>query len=141
MSFQCFNRGCNQRYDEDKNHDEACTHHPGLPYFHDAYKIWSCCKKKSIDFTQFLDIKGCTKSKHSNIKPEVPAKKEKDVNVENINNVPFEKAVSFERPSELTPMGKLNFTIASSLKSQLEKINNTNNLVNEEKGKFLSIIY
>lgn len=35
--------------------------------FHDAYKGWSCCNKKSVDFTEFLNIKGCTKSKHSNV--------------------------------------------------------------------------
>lgn len=58
MSLTCYNRGCNSKYNEEDNNDQACTHHPGLPYFHDAYKIWSCCQKKSIDFTQFLDIKG-----------------------------------------------------------------------------------
>lgn len=42
--------------------------------FHDAYKGWSCCNKKCTDFTEFLNIKGCTKSKHSNEKPLEPEK-------------------------------------------------------------------
>lgn len=46
-----------------------CVHHPGVPVFHDAYKGWSCCKKKCTDFTEFLNIKGCTKSVHTNEKP------------------------------------------------------------------------
>lgn len=48
---------------------DLCWHHPGQPVFHDAYKGWSCCNKKCTDFTEFLNIKGCTVSKHSNIKP------------------------------------------------------------------------
>lgn len=35
----------------------SCVYHPGEPFFHDAYKGWSCCKKKCTDFTEFLNIK------------------------------------------------------------------------------------
>lgn len=45
---------------------ESCKYHPGVPVFHDAYKGWSCCNKKSVDFTEFLNFKGCTLSEHSN---------------------------------------------------------------------------
>jgi hypothetical protein len=38
---------------------DSCTFHPGAPFFHDAYKGWSCCKKKCTDFTEFLNIKVC----------------------------------------------------------------------------------
>lgn len=48
---------------------DSCRYHPGAPFFHDVYKGWSCCNKKSVDFTEFLNIKGCTLSKHSNVKP------------------------------------------------------------------------
>lgn len=53
---------------------DSCRHHPGEPFFHDAYKGWTCCNKKCTDFTEFLNIKGCTVSKHSNIKPPEPVK-------------------------------------------------------------------
>jgi len=47
----------------------SCQHHPGGPIFHDALKGWSCCKKRSTDFTEFLNIPGCSFGRHSNIKP------------------------------------------------------------------------
>lgn len=53
---------------------DSCHHHPGVPFFHDAYKGWSCCNKKSVDFTEFLNIKGCQLTKHSNVKPVEPVK-------------------------------------------------------------------
>jgi len=129
MSLDCFNRGCNKKYNEEDNHAEACTHHPGLPYFHDAYKIWSCCEKKSIDFTQFLDIKGCTKSPHSNKKPELPTKKVEELKLndgdsQEIKNKPV---VVYERPSDDQPMNKLKFTISSSLRPHVEKLENGQN--------------
>uniref|UniRef100_A0A1B6GUF1 CHORD domain-containing protein n=1 Tax=Cuerna arida TaxID=1464854 RepID=A0A1B6GUF1_9HEMI len=70
----CYNKGCGKTYDPDQNKQDSCTFHPGAPVFHDAYKGWSCCKKKCTDFTEFLNIKGCTTSFHSNEKPEEPQK-------------------------------------------------------------------
>ena len=35
---------------------DSCQFHPGVPVFHDALKGWSCCKKRSTDFTEFLNI-------------------------------------------------------------------------------------
>lgn len=44
---------------------EKCIHHPGHPVFHEGSKGWSCCKKKVLDFDEFLKIEGCeTKTKH-----------------------------------------------------------------------------
>ena len=51
----CYNRGCGREFKVKDNHDEACTFHPGAPYFHDAYKGWTCCQNKSTDFTTFQD--------------------------------------------------------------------------------------
>ena len=69
----CYNRGCGKNFLPKNNNDgelfdfvylvscnilifsEACTFHPGAPYFHDAYKGWSCCQMKSTDFTTFLN--------------------------------------------------------------------------------------
>lgn len=134
MSFECYNRGCNSKYNEEDNHDQACTHHPGLPYFHDAYKIWSCCQKKSIDFTQFLDIKGCTKSKHSNVKPEKPVKNYEDIKIEEFSEIKNKPIEVYERPSDDLPMGKLKYQIGSSLKTHLAKLEDNQNGLIEEKG-------
>lgn len=70
----CYNRGCNLEYDPDNNPEGCCWYHPGVPVFHDAYKGWSCCNKKSTDFTDFLNFKGCQSSKHSSVKTEDPRK-------------------------------------------------------------------
>lgn len=43
--------------------------------FHDALKGWSCCSRRSTDFTEFLNIPGCTNGRHSNEKPPEPEKK------------------------------------------------------------------
>ncbi|KAK1134771.1 hypothetical protein K0M31_007542 [Melipona bicolor] len=70
----CYNRGCGKKFDPNNNKEGDCIYHPGYPIFHDAYKGWSCCNKKCTDFTEFLNIKGCAKSCHSNIKPAEPEK-------------------------------------------------------------------
>ena len=44
---------------------EECVHHPGHPIFHEGSKGWSCCKKRVLDFDEFMKIEGCTtKQKH-----------------------------------------------------------------------------
>uniref|UniRef100_A0A914ENT1 Cysteine and histidine-rich domain-containing protein n=1 Tax=Acrobeloides nanus TaxID=290746 RepID=A0A914ENT1_9BILA len=68
--LQCYNKGCMQKFDPEENHKDACLYHPGPHYFHDAYKIWECCNRKSTDFNTWLSYKGCTKGSHN---PEKPA--------------------------------------------------------------------
>jgi len=68
--LKCQNNACkNREYLESENHDKACTHHPGGPVFHDAKKGWSCCQKRVYDFSEFLELLGCTQGRHNNIKP------------------------------------------------------------------------
>uniref|UniRef100_A0A8C2H861 Zgc:92429 n=1 Tax=Cyprinus carpio TaxID=7962 RepID=A0A8C2H861_CYPCA len=76
MALLCYNRGCGGRFDADKNSDDVCQFHPGVPIFHDALKGWSCCKKRTTDFSEFLSIKGCTRGRHSNEKPQEPLQPE-----------------------------------------------------------------
>ncbi len=60
MEVSCYNRGCGKKFNPRDNPPDstACTFHPGAPYFHDAYKGWSCCSKKCTDFTEFLNFPG-----------------------------------------------------------------------------------
>uniref|UniRef100_A0AAA9S4J9 Cysteine and histidine rich domain containing 1 n=4 Tax=Bovidae TaxID=9895 RepID=A0AAA9S4J9_BOVIN len=76
MALLCYNRGCGQRFDPETNSDDACTYHPGVPVFHDALKGWSCCKRRTTDFSDFLSIVGCTKGRHNSEKPPEPVKPE-----------------------------------------------------------------
>ena len=68
----CYNRGCGKQYNPRENPENSCQYHPGAPFFHDAYKGWTCCNKKCTDFTEFLNTPGCTQGQHSNVKPEEP---------------------------------------------------------------------
>ncbi|XP_067674465.1 cysteine and histidine-rich domain-containing protein 1-like isoform X2 [Haliotis asinina] len=125
---QCYNKGCGQKFDPQNNPDDACTFHPGQPVFHDALKGWSCCDKRSTDFTMFLNYPGCTKGAHSNVKPVEPQKPK----TENPGEVvvvqapkqrdPIKPRNANDRPSVDEPMTKLKLTVGATLKSALEKL-------------------
>ncbi|KAL6530182.1 hypothetical protein OROHE_014535 [Orobanche hederae] len=57
---RCQRIGCDAVFCEDDNLDGSCTYHDAGPIFHDGMKEWSCCKKKSHDFSSFLEIPGCS---------------------------------------------------------------------------------
>ena len=121
----------------------------GAPYFHDAYKGWTCCQNKSTDFTTFLNTPGCTVGRHSNVKPKVlfrsflnttdlvlfifnashvqePEKitgnLTKDSSPEKVIEVRPPIQPPKERPSVESPRQRLTPTIAASLKQALQNI-------------------
>ncbi|XP_022082146.1 cysteine and histidine-rich domain-containing protein 1-like isoform X2 [Acanthaster planci] len=127
VEMQCYNKGCSKKFFPSEN-GSACIHHPGEPVFHDAYKGWSCCNKRTTDFTEFLNIPGCAKGLHNNQKPpEKPkpapmSKEEKDkvIVVEVAKPIkPIEPTV---RPSENEPVIRLPVTVSASLKTALENL-------------------
>lgn len=136
--LQCYNRGCCQRYDPNKNKEDSCTFHPGIPVFHDAYKGWSCCNKKTTDFTEFLNIKGCTISYHNNTKPEEPEKpKVEKCNKDEVYKYEAPKPQNLQpmqRPNENLTMVKLASIVGSSLKPLLDKVNNSAKEVENKTG-------
>lgn len=94
-----------------------------MPYFHDAYKGWSCCNKKSVDFTEFLNIKGCQVSKHSNEKPPEPEKPKQDVVIEEPPPTPSPIVNSaMERVDFNTPLTVIQPTVAPALKQTIDNI-------------------
>ncbi|KAF9414380.1 hypothetical protein HW555_007694 [Spodoptera exigua] len=120
---QCYNRGCGQLFDPNNNDKDECRHHPGSPVFHDAYKGWSCCNKKSVDFTEFLNIKGCTVSKHSNVKPPEPEKKALDKDLDKKEVIEIRAPVvgpQLPRPPFDTPLVTLKPTVAEALKQAVQ---------------------
>ncbi|KAK9060925.1 hypothetical protein SSX86_018105 [Deinandra increscens subsp. villosa] len=66
--LRCQRIGCNATFTEDNNPEDSCTYHES-PLFHDGMKEWSCCKKRSHDFSLFLEIPGCKTGKHTTEKP------------------------------------------------------------------------
>lgn len=123
--LQCYNKGCAKKFPEASNNDTACTYHPGNPVFHDALKGWSCCSKRSTDFTDFLNIPGCSKGRHNPIKPAEPIKvTEKPpevVIVPKLAPAPAKPKAPLERPPDDLPYEDLKTVIAGSLKATLER--------------------
>lgn len=67
----CRRRGCGVAYkagtkrSADGGDAEKCVHHPGVPIFHEGSKGYSCCKRRVLEFDQFMKIEGCrTKPRH-----------------------------------------------------------------------------
>ncbi|KAI9296439.1 chord-domain-containing protein [Neoconidiobolus thromboides FSU 785] len=65
----CKRRGCGHKFVDNKvsrgeEEDSNCYFHPGLPIFHEGSKGYSCCKRKVLEFDEFLKIKGCVQRKH-----------------------------------------------------------------------------
>lgn len=124
----CYNRGCGQRFKEQDNVEDSCQFHAGAPIFHEGYKGWSCCKKKTIDFTEFLNIPGCTIGLHNKEKLAIPAKqKEAPLPVgevikheQKIVRPPL-PASDGERPSDDLPKSRLKSSVSSSLTSMLQR--------------------
>jgi len=44
--------------------EDQCVFHPGAPIFHEGSKGYSCCKRRVLEFDQFLKISGCATNKH-----------------------------------------------------------------------------
>ncbi|KAI3332542.1 Pyruvate/Phosphoenolpyruvate kinase-like domain-containing protein [Ustulina deusta] len=61
---QCRRKGCNTTYKkgQQRSDDENCVHHPGAPIFHEGSKGYSCCKRRVLEFDQFMKIEGCKTS-------------------------------------------------------------------------------
>lgn len=133
--LHCYNLGCGQKYNPDDNKEDSCTNHSGEPVFHDAYKGWSCCNKKTTDFTEFLNIKGCTKSFHSNIKPPEPERRVVDQSKKDeVIVVKPPTPSSLERPPFDSPLTELKPSVAASLKQQLEGLVKLESSANEDSG-------
>ncbi|XP_076843615.1 cysteine and histidine-rich domain-containing protein 1 [Brachyhypopomus gauderio] len=132
MALLCYNRGCGDRFDEDTNSDDACQYHPGVPIFHDALKGWSCCRKRTTDFSEFLSIKGCARGRHSNVKPEELLKPEVksdkgDVKLQSSEEIIYQgpksaEALKKQRPSSDEPKVSLKVKVSPSLMQVLEKM-------------------
>ncbi|XP_068163978.1 cysteine and histidine-rich domain-containing protein 1 [Antennarius striatus] len=131
MALLCYNRGCGVTFDSDKNKDDSCLFHPGVPIFHDALKGWSCCKKRTTDFSEFLSIQGCTRGRHSNEKPQEPLRPEVSSDKGGIKptNGPeiiyqgpkSAEKLQKERPSSDEAKTKLTPKVSASLFQVLEK--------------------
>ncbi|EHH49995.1 hypothetical protein EGM_00749, partial [Macaca fascicularis] len=125
MALLCYNWGCGQCFDPETNSNDACTYHPGVPVFHDALKGWSCCKRRTMDFSDFC--------RHNSEKPPEPVnpevktteKKELSELKPKFQNTSF-KFLTIKTPSRDEPMTNLELKISAFLKQALDKLSSGN---------------
>lgn len=64
----CKRRGCNVTTGEESHSliqiQEDCVYHPGQALFHEGSKGWTCCKRRVLEFDEFMKIEGCKRKKH-----------------------------------------------------------------------------
>lgn len=60
----CRRKTCGVSYKkgQSRSDDEQCVYHPGVPIFHEGSKGYSCCKRRVLEFDQFMKIEGCKTS-------------------------------------------------------------------------------
>jgi len=67
---QCKRQGCSARFVNDAENrlgdgpGTVCTFHPRPPLFHEGSKGYLCCKRRVLEFEEFLKIGGCTDGRH-----------------------------------------------------------------------------
>lgn len=77
----CRRRGCKAISQSDldscNRSDEQCVYHPGHPLFHEGSKGWTCCKRRVLEFDEFMRIEGCQhKGKHLFVGSKNPRRKD-----------------------------------------------------------------
>ena len=60
---KCKRLGCEATHPSPSS-SAPCVFHPGVPIFHEGSKGYSCCKRRVLEFEQFLKIAGCAENKH-----------------------------------------------------------------------------
>ncbi|GAA5931286.1 cysteine and histidine-rich domain-containing protein [Sporobolomyces koalae] len=76
----CKRKSCGKSYqgsDMDRTADE-CQYHPGVPIFHEGSKGMSCCKRRVLDFDEFLNIEGCRTGRHMFVGPKTASQGEEE---------------------------------------------------------------
>ena len=66
---RCKRQGCGAEWEgPDVSRGEGakatCRYHPQAPVFHEGSKGYLCCKRRVLEFDEFLKIEGCTEGKH-----------------------------------------------------------------------------
>ncbi|KAF3914493.1 hypothetical protein AA313_de0206018 [Arthrobotrys entomopaga] len=63
---KCKRNGCETTYvsEGESRKPGSCVHHPGVAIFHEGSKGWSCCKRRVLEFSEFLKIGGCSEGNH-----------------------------------------------------------------------------
>ncbi|CAL1704985.1 unnamed protein product [Somion occarium] len=77
----CRRKGCGKSFVSDEvsrgdGEESVCTYHPLPPIFHEGSKGYLCCKRRVLEFDEFLKIGGCKQGRHLFAPKEKEAKTE-----------------------------------------------------------------
>ncbi|KAJ4488480.1 HSP20-like chaperone [Lentinula aciculospora] len=67
---RCRRKGCNVTFISDEENrvgngeGSRCTYHPAPPIFREGSKGYMCCKRRVLEFEEFLKIEGCKTGRH-----------------------------------------------------------------------------
>lgn len=74
--MRCHRLGCKHEVDATAERDRAaekCRFHPGAPIFHEGSKGYTCCKRRVLEFDEFIRIEPCTIAEHGHLYAPPPA--------------------------------------------------------------------
>ena len=74
--MRCHRQGCTFTADAAAPRDrgaESCRFHPGAAIFHEGSKGYTCCKRRVLEFDEFLRIAPCTAAQHGHLFSAPPA--------------------------------------------------------------------
>lgn len=63
----CSRRSCSAIFTASapRSAPDQCRYHPGAPLFHEGSKGWTCCRRRVLEFDEFMKIPGCrTRDRH-----------------------------------------------------------------------------
>lgn len=66
----CRHKGCGKTFISNEvsrfgeGEEAVCVYHPKSPIFHEGSKGYLCCKRRVLEFEEFLKIEGCKRGKH-----------------------------------------------------------------------------
>ncbi|KZT68176.1 chord-domain-containing protein [Daedalea quercina L-15889] len=67
---KCKHNGCKTVFESEEVNRRGdgpgatCTYHPKAPIFHEGSKGYLCCKRRVLEFDEFLKIEGCKTGRH-----------------------------------------------------------------------------
>ncbi|CAO1625442.1 unnamed protein product [Sympodiomycopsis kandeliae] len=74
----CKRAGCGHKNTSEGVRDrssEECHYHKGFPIFHEGSKGYSCCKRRVLEFSEFLKITPCSQSTSGHLYTQPPKSK------------------------------------------------------------------
>eukprot|EP01130_Rhizamoeba_saxonica_P008768 TRINITY_DN3547_c0_g1_i1.p1 TRINITY_DN3547_c0_g1~~TRINITY_DN3547_c0_g1_i1.p1 ORF type:complete len:400 (-),score=85.33 TRINITY_DN3547_c0_g1_i1:943-2142(-) len=64
LGTECTRFGCVRTFQGDFSRQEECWFHPGKPVFHEGSKGYTCCRRRTLLFDDFLKLEGCVVDRH-----------------------------------------------------------------------------